>query len=452
MAGEGGYLSAKSAEFVPGSRNYTTPGAQVNDEEDVVAGLPAVHRQMLRGAQLDVASGQLIPYYVGRLKSFSSQSGFGFLQCAQSLKQYGCDVFIHKHFVPKPWHTGQAVEFAVTINARGQPQACDVLWLPWSPPRVAKPLNRFGAGPAIVSVGGCGCGGPAGNAAAAAAAEAENLKAAANAAASKERFFGTLKSFSNAHGYGFVACEDTQQRFSRDVYIDRSQLREGAFMLGQVLEFGIQVNAKQQPQAKDVVWDPVPYVTPAAVGQTRPAPSSAALKQLRKISKLCVDGEYEMAVVAAIDLQGGQASLNSNLREGGTELDFVAFLIDRLPDSPAEVIGKLKQFVRMLLLLMLAKMLRRRRDDRRTRQLLTWFAEASRTMNPQAPEVQDHFGDVAPQILGHLKAALREAPAPGPPGLTDEGQKPLAELLTQALKDFQAKTGPNAGGAGSAAQ
>ena len=42
-----------------------------NDEEDVVASMPIAHQWMLRRTYADQFTGQALPYYVGRLKSFS---------------------------------------------------------------------------------------------------------------------------------------------------------------------------------------------------------------------------------------------------------------------------------------------------------------------------------------------------------------------------------------------
>ena len=93
--------------------------------------LPAsiVSPVQLRGSYQDEVTKEWVPYLVGKLRSFSAENGFGFIECPDALERFGADVFVHKNEVPSPWRIGQVVEFAVKTNARGQPQARDVLWL-----------------------------------------------------------------------------------------------------------------------------------------------------------------------------------------------------------------------------------------------------------------------------------------------------------------------------------
>eukprot|EP00929_Paragymnodinium_shiwhaense_P074630 TRINITY_DN38204_c0_g1_i4.p1 TRINITY_DN38204_c0_g1~~TRINITY_DN38204_c0_g1_i4.p1 ORF type:complete len:508 (-),score=127.04 TRINITY_DN38204_c0_g1_i4:457-1980(-) len=125
-------LSKAAAEFVPGFfyalGESDQPAPKV--EYDVVAALPVAHRKLLRVFYTDPMTGEAIPYYVGRLKSFSNSTGFGFLACHQAFEMFGTDVFIHKNHMVMPWQSGRACEFAVQVNNRGQPQAVDVRWLP----------------------------------------------------------------------------------------------------------------------------------------------------------------------------------------------------------------------------------------------------------------------------------------------------------------------------------
>jgi cold shock CspA family protein len=70
------------------------------------------------------------PYYLGTLKSFSSAQGYGFLQCDDVFKKFQRDIYFDRSQLPRPpiYTQGQTVEFAVTQNSRGQPQARNLIW------------------------------------------------------------------------------------------------------------------------------------------------------------------------------------------------------------------------------------------------------------------------------------------------------------------------------------
>eukprot|EP01060_Flectonema_neradi_P031243 TRINITY_DN4690_c0_g1_i6.p1 TRINITY_DN4690_c0_g1~~TRINITY_DN4690_c0_g1_i6.p1 ORF type:complete len:246 (+),score=86.04 TRINITY_DN4690_c0_g1_i6:55-792(+) len=63
--------------------------------------------------------------HVGVVKSFNSNSGFGFIECKLSNDKYSRDVFLHKAQAGEI-EVGTVVEFAIDINERGMPQARDV--------------------------------------------------------------------------------------------------------------------------------------------------------------------------------------------------------------------------------------------------------------------------------------------------------------------------------------
>merc|ERR1712136_488709 len=152
-----------------------------------------------------------VPYHVGKLKSFSSQSGYGFVDCATTHGIYKSDVYIHRSCMHTPWRIGQPLEFAVTLNSRGQPQASDVLGLPYEPEEP------------------------------------------------KDARLGILKSFSLVQGFGFITGEDIMNEFSRDVYLDRAQLAS-EWRMGQIVEFQTTLNGRGHPQARNLNWDPVPML------------------------------------------------------------------------------------------------------------------------------------------------------------------------------------------------
>jgi len=67
------------------------------------------------------------PKYQGRIRSFSGQKGFGFIDCQETLRAFKRDVFIHRFQMAESglW-VGQDVMFEVQLNKSGCPQARNV--------------------------------------------------------------------------------------------------------------------------------------------------------------------------------------------------------------------------------------------------------------------------------------------------------------------------------------
>lgn len=408
-------FSASAAEFAPGVAAATAP---LTDEVDVVNLLPPSHRALLRGGYEDY-TGVWVAYYIGRLKSFNHKNGFGFLECMQCRKDYGRDVFVHKNFVPHPWNIGQPVEFAVMSNQRGQPQAFDVNWLP----RLDRPQPRGapGAGGGL-STGGTGdTAGSGGRGAAAAAAAAQAAVLATPP--TEPRKLGTLKSFSAGQGYGFITCEEVFQSHQRDTYFDKGQLPPGSnWTYGQTIEFTLGLNGRNQPQARDINWDPVPRTPTVAsasqtsephksTNRTNVVPSSA--ERLQKLLVLVHEKNYENAIITAIDLQGGSANDESD------NVDYVMFVLDRMgtAEESIELVGDV---AKMLLLVMLAKMLMTAAPipvgheavaRARCQHMVKWFGKLAACLNPTSTmQVQENLPSVLQQISQHLRQALHDNP------------------------------------------
>lgn len=70
----------------------------------------------------------------------------------------------------------------------------------------------------------------------------------------EERLVGRIKRYvdlPNGGGYGFIDCEDTKLRFSRDVYIHKNQMN--GLQIGDEVTFTIVRNSKGDPQARNVM-------------------------------------------------------------------------------------------------------------------------------------------------------------------------------------------------------
>lgn len=72
----------------------------------------------------DTSSALWKPQYRGRIRSFSEQKGFGFIDCQDTYAAFGRDVFIHRfQIVESGVWVGQEVLFEVELNKAGHPQA-----------------------------------------------------------------------------------------------------------------------------------------------------------------------------------------------------------------------------------------------------------------------------------------------------------------------------------------
>lgn len=63
--------------------------------------------------------------FIGMIKSFNREKGYGFISCQDTSRIYDCDVFLHQHQA-SGFQEGQHVRFVVVCNDKGQPQARDV--------------------------------------------------------------------------------------------------------------------------------------------------------------------------------------------------------------------------------------------------------------------------------------------------------------------------------------
>lgn len=146
--------------------------------------------------------------FVGQVKSYAPQQGYGFIECQDTFDKYKSDVFLHKNQVEngplKRVSKGDSVRFSVEMNKKGRPQA--------------RNLQRhvpFGVPP-------------------------------------EKTFVGRVKAFSPAKGFGFIACDDTRNIFNSDIFLHKIQFETAGLEMGCLATFTVEVNAKGRPQARNV--------------------------------------------------------------------------------------------------------------------------------------------------------------------------------------------------------
>eukprot|EP00931_Biecheleriopsis_adriatica_P005754 TRINITY_DN107238_c0_g1_i1.p1 TRINITY_DN107238_c0_g1~~TRINITY_DN107238_c0_g1_i1.p1 ORF type:complete len:444 (-),score=78.00 TRINITY_DN107238_c0_g1_i1:46-1377(-) len=61
---------------------------------------------------------------------------------------------------------------------------------------------------------------------------------------------GTLKSFNQRNGFGFIDCPEARHRYGRDVFVHKAQI--GDIEVGEELNFNVDTNKDGMPQARDI--------------------------------------------------------------------------------------------------------------------------------------------------------------------------------------------------------
>lgn len=173
-------------------------------------------------ASQSVSSG---PRYTGVLKVFKPESGYGFIECEELKKMYGCDVFMNQG-IEGGILVGSEVSFTVELNKSGKPQAREARLEAEKSDlaEAAEPGTSNASGPRAADLLG-------------------------------KVFKGTVKSFNVARGFGFLTCPELKGTpFSgRDIYVSLAQVPDQRpLTTGHEVEFTFAVNQQGQPQGKDL--------------------------------------------------------------------------------------------------------------------------------------------------------------------------------------------------------
>eukprot|EP00811_Abedinium_folium_P001282 NODE_11171_length_1303_cov_4.365646.p1 GENE.NODE_11171_length_1303_cov_4.365646~~NODE_11171_length_1303_cov_4.365646.p1 ORF type:complete len:324 (+),score=73.01 NODE_11171_length_1303_cov_4.365646:88-1059(+) len=221
----------------------------------------------------------------GIIKSFSHQSGFGFIECPELRSSFGNDVFLHKNQLGS-FDLGVAVTFAVALNKDGKPQAYDLKQV--GPAVRAQPIvaakrrcvqslppNHYGFPPqplfypgvaphaqvlppatGVVNKRQVTAGGRKKKSTAGAGVVKQHEGAKQNEVGNEQRelgqYTGNIKSFNIQSGYGFIECSALKgEGFANDVFLHHVQ--KAGMEVGQCVEFTAYLNGNGKPQAKDLV-------------------------------------------------------------------------------------------------------------------------------------------------------------------------------------------------------
>jgi len=144
--------------------------------------------------------------FVGKIKSFNSTNGFGFIHCPETESLYGRDIFFNQA-VEGGVEVGSSVSFEVTLNPDGRPQA-------------RHSVRRFED-------------------------RTSNVK-------EDKVYRGKVRSFNSNQGFGFIECEQAKTQFERDVFLHQQQVNDHNLKVGDTIEFKVHLNLKRQPQSRDI--------------------------------------------------------------------------------------------------------------------------------------------------------------------------------------------------------
>lgn len=150
---------------------------------------------------------------IGTIKSFDKLQGYGFVSCPEINESHARDAFLHESQI-KGFKPGDHVAFSMRLNDQGNPQAYNLHDAP-------------------ASVGWL-------------AIESDVVKKMDE----DEEYEGVIKSFSVAHGYGFVGCQKLFDMYERDVFIQQSEYT--GLGIGDTIAFTAKVR-KGMPKVTAVV-------------------------------------------------------------------------------------------------------------------------------------------------------------------------------------------------------
>jgi len=205
----------------------------------------------------------------GTVKSFNHEKGFGFIECKELLEIFGNDVFLHYKQL-NGFEPGTPVTFAVVLNKDNKPQAFD-LALPDAKGMgdmkggkgkacgkgFGKDMGKgfdwggkgdWGGGYDMFEMKGKmgkafgkGCDGKGGG---------KGNHKGPDIVEEMGTFVGTIKSFNQTKGYGFIDSPDIKAMGHQDVFLLHSQM--GEFQIGDMVQFSCYLNSKNQPNARDL--------------------------------------------------------------------------------------------------------------------------------------------------------------------------------------------------------
>mmetsp|Transcript_5561 Transcript_5561/g.16977 ORF Transcript_5561/g.16977 Transcript_5561/m.16977 type:complete len:447 (+) Transcript_5561:69-1409(+) len=178
--------------------------------------------------------------YVGTIKHFTEEKGWGFIKCDATKKFFNKDVFLMRSTLKgRTVKADDIVSFKVEMGIKG-PQATELTIPPHG---------------SIGFEGERGC-----------------------------TFSGTIKNFNTEKGFGFIEGVMVREVFGKDIFVHKRELGEHTPSPGDVVCFSVELDNNGQPQAKYVSFGTVPShpfgLAPAGEAAAEPPSGAAAATEL----------------------------------------------------------------------------------------------------------------------------------------------------------------------------
>jgi cold shock CspA family protein len=202
--------------------------------------------------------------FIGHIKSYEPEMGYGFISCKDTFASFGRDVFLRKAqaFVlgMDVLKVGTKVSFEVEVKS-GKPLAKNLQILPHYAPLHAGSEETLASTVQqnIVDSADLSFAFP----------PSKGFTRTAeknNPGLFETSFEGTLRSYSDKNGYGFITCSQNIG-LTRDVFLSRPQAEElkqlGGLFIGSHVKFTVVFPGSNHPQARNVLWlGPAPLPVP----------------------------------------------------------------------------------------------------------------------------------------------------------------------------------------------
>lgn len=146
--------------------------------------------------------------FCGFIKSYDETKGWGFISCDGTQALYGKDIFMLKTTLQgHACEIGDQVAFSVKMGRKG-PEAEQLTVLP---------MGSFGTEESAGAV-----------------------------------FSGTVKSYNETKGWGFIDCEDAKTIFNKDIFLHKRECSDTVPKEGDPVQFSVNVSASGKPEAATV--------------------------------------------------------------------------------------------------------------------------------------------------------------------------------------------------------
>jgi len=189
--------------------------------------------------------------FVGSIKAFDEEKGWGHIECAETRALYQKDIFVMRSALNGQTVTaGTQVRFSIAMGAKGAEAREVLVWngakgqvvmppksipkqpnygqfqppAPWGRPGTVQPTW----GPMAMS------------------------PAMLGGAANQTRHWGTIKNWNPEKGWGFISCQDTMNIYGKDIFLHQKELGGQLPLAGTPVQFGVAMGPDGRPIASNV--------------------------------------------------------------------------------------------------------------------------------------------------------------------------------------------------------